>query len=62
MADGEGAVPSGFGGALSQMKMNIVEFAICAGFWVVVFIGSSFISLESILGEPAHTARCGRAR
>lgn len=52
MSNSQVAAEGGFGGLLSAMQMNTVEFGLCAGFWVVVLIVSSFISLEQILGAP----------
>ena len=50
MSNGEVA-SSGIGGFLEGAKLNIVEFAILAAFWVAVAIVSSFVGLDTILSE-----------
>lgn len=40
----------GFGGFLAAANLNIVEFAICAGFWATMWIISNFISINMVLG------------
>ena len=55
MSNGE--TKDGFAGVLAAMNMNIMEFGICAGFWVFMIILSSMISLEQILWatvNPRH--------
>jgi len=41
-----------FGEVLEQMNLSMNEFIICAGFWVAMFIVSSFISLNNVLSFP----------
>lgn len=45
-----------FGEVLEQMNLSMNEFIICAGFWVAMFIVSSFISLNNVLSECSHTS------
>ena len=48
MADTDGVTAAP--GMLESMGLNVVEFGILIAFWVALFIGSSMISTETILG------------
>ena len=52
-----------FGSFLEQSNLNVVEFAICAAFWVGMLMMSSMISLSDFLSEtPAMTQAIAHAR